>query len=89
MAQEVKEILKNGVDIKIIRKFSNSKYLMPTYETPGGEAPDASENKERRLLDWLKDILVLLSKCGKTLNLLMKRKSADFPRFYFMSSVVF
>ena len=61
---------------------------MPPQETPDGEGtPDASEAKERSLLDWLKDILVRLSKCEKALNLFMERKRADFPRFYFMSSV--
>ena len=57
--QEVKEILKTGENTKNIRKFSNSKYQMPPQENPEGEgAADQSEDKERSLLDWLKDILV-------------------------------
>ena len=66
-----------------MRKFSNSKYPHPAKETPGREALDASENKEKGLLDWLKDILVRLPKCEKALNLFI----ADFPRFCFMSNV--
>lgn len=38
-------------------------------------------------MDWLKDILVCLSKFEKTLNLSMERKRAYFPRFYIISSV--
>ena len=85
--QEVKEILKNGVDTKNIKNFSNSKFPMPPSENTDGDASGSQEEKERSLLDWLKDILVRLSKCEKALNLFMERKRADFPRFYFMSSV--
>ena len=85
--QEVKEILKNGVDTKNIKNFSNSKFPMPPSENADGDASGSQEEKERSLLDWLKDILVRLSKCEKALNLFMERKRADFPRFYFMSSV--
>ena len=80
-------IFEKGADTRNIRKFSNSKYPHPAKETPGGEALDASENKEKGLLDWLKDILVRLPKCEKALNLFMERKRADFPRFCFMSNV--
>ena len=79
--------MKKGEDTRNIRKLSNSKYPHPAKETPGGEAQDASENKEKGLLDWLKDILVRLPKCEKALNLFMERKRADFPRFCFMSNV--
>ena len=80
--QEVKEILKSGSDMKNIRNFSNSKYPMPPQENPEGRGNgDTSEEKERSLLDWLKDIIVRLSKCEKALNLFMERKRADFPRF--------
>ena len=79
-------IFEKGADTKNMRKFSNSKYPHPTKDTPGGEAQDASENKEKGLLDWLKDILVSLSKCEKALNLFMERKRVDFPRFCFMSN---
>ena len=85
--QEVKEILKSGFDKKNIKNFANSKYPMPPSENPEGEGDGSQEEKERSLLDWLKDILVRLSKCEKALNLFMERKRADFPRFYFMSSV--
>ena len=80
-------IFEKGADTRNIRKFSNSKYQHPTKEAPGGEALDASEDKEKSLLDWLKDILVSLPKCEKALNLFMERKRADFPSFCFMSSV--
>ena len=49
-----------GADTRNIRKISNSKYPHPAKETPGDEALDASENKEKGLLDWLKDISVAL-----------------------------
>ena len=80
-------IFEKDADTKNIRKFSNSKYPHPAKETPGDEAQDASENKEKGLLDWLKDILVRLPKYEKALNLFMERKRADFPRFCFMSNV--
>ena len=76
-----------GADTRNIRKFSNSKYPHPPKETQVVEALDASENKEKSLLDWLKDILVRLPKCEKALNLFTERKRADFPRFCFMSNV--
>ena len=60
---------------------------IPPRRLLGGEALDASEDKERSLLDWLKDILVLLPKCDKALSLFIERKRTDFPRFCFMSSV--
>ena len=41
-------IFEKGADTRNIRKFSNSKYPHPAKETPGGEALDASENKEKR-----------------------------------------
>ena len=85
--QEVKEILKNGFEKKNIKNFSNSKFPMPPSENTDNDASGSQEEKERSLLDWLKDILVRLSKCEKALNLFMERKRADFPRFYFMSSV--
>ncbi|MBO6262544.1 MAG: hypothetical protein J6N95_08120, partial [Bacilli bacterium] len=85
--QEVKEILKSGFEKKNIKNFSNSKFPMPPSENADGDASGSQEEKERSLLDWLKDILVRLSKCEKALNLFMERKRADFPRFYFMSSV--
>ncbi len=85
--QEVKEILKSGFEKKNIKNFSNSKFPMPPSETADGDASGSQEEKERTLLDWLKDILVRLSRCEKALNLFMERKRADFPRFYFMSSV--
>ena len=74
-------IFEKGEDIKNIRKFSNSKYPHPAKETPGGEALDSSEDKERSLLDWLKDILVLLPKCEKALTCLMKEKEQIFQDF--------
>ena len=80
-------IFGKGADTRNIRKFANSKYPHPAKETPGDEAQDASENKEKGLLDWLKDILVRLPKCEKALNLFTERKRADFPRFCFMSNV--
>ena len=72
--KEVKEILKTGVATKNISKFSNSKF-------------DESQETERTLLNWLKDILSRLSVCEKALNAFMETKRVDFPRFYFMSSV--
>ena len=58
-------IFEKGVDIRNIRKFSNSIYPHPTKDTPEGEVLDASGDKERSLLDWLKDILVHLPKYEK------------------------
>ena len=72
---------------RIFEKCSDTRNIHPAKETPGGEALDASEDKEKSLLDWLKDILVHLPKCKKALNLYMERKGADFPRFCFMSNV--
>ena len=82
-------IFEKDADTRNIRKFSNSKYPHPTEEAPGGEALDASEDKEKSLLDWLKDILVRLPKCEKALNLFMERKRVDFPRYCFMSNVIY
>ena len=67
-------IFGKGTDTRNIRKFSNSKYPHPPKETQGVEALDASENKEKSLLDWLKDILVRLPKCEKALTCLLKIK---------------
>ena len=46
-----------------------------------GEALNTSEDKEKSLLEWLKDILVFFPKCEKALNLFMERKRADFQDF--------
>ena len=64
-------------------KFSNSKYPHPTKEAPGGETLDTSEDKEKSLLDWLKDILVRLPKCEKALKLVYGKKKSRFSKVLF------
>ena len=65
------------------------KYPHPAKETPGGEALDASEDKEKSLLDWLKDILARLSKCEKALNLFMENKEQIFQDFVSCLTLIF
>ena len=73
-------IFEKGADTRNIRKFSNSKYPHPAKEAPGAEALDTSEDKEKSLLDWLKDILVRLPKSEKATNLFMERKREELPK---------
>ena len=82
-------IFEKGADTRNMRKFSNSKYPHPAKETPGGEALDASEDKEKSLLDWLKDILARLSKCEKALNLFMENKKQIFQDFVSCLTLIF
>ena len=72
--------------------FRYKKYLKYPHlekETPGGEALDASEDKEKSLLDWLKDILAHLSKCEKALNLFMENKEQIFQDFVSCLTLIF
>lgn len=69
--EEVKKILKKGVETKNILNFSIHIF----------------EENNKSLLSWLLDIIKRLAECEKSLNIFMESKRTVFPRFYFISSV--